>query len=801
MRLARWIVALILLAGLASAGAAATQPVRFWFRAYRVGPSGTKYWITSAAGATSYGKIRMFQTNTGSLSYPADSTHKKDAVFDAAADQWYFIPDSSGTYTAVEHGNSGSCPTCDSVIVNMQAIELKLQYVQTNEIASNAVTTAKVANGTLLPEDISASGALAGYVLKYLSPTSWQWAAASATGGTVTQVGGGTYVTATPGTPNATSYALDLNTTATDGRYINEGQATGTITTFSSTTANVGSAGNPGTVKIFNTSGNYIGLQAASGSWTSFNLQAPPTKGNNGDVLTSDGSGGTAFVTPSAGGVVQDVTAGNANITVAGSTAHPTVALALAQPIALTGTAALSGYSVTGQTAVYAGNAIQQGKVGLSDGSANWNYIWCPTGMSSDANFYLPATSATIGSAYDQLLVYKPGGTIRSIWDTGARLSYLELGSTSDASPGSITWWGPAGTGWSQSTTVKPSAAPTGNAAWTWLLPGTLSAGMPGRQLTIANYNNNPAAPVLTLEWGNAPGKMAGVPFEVVAADAAKKSEETFLVQYGDTLSGTSDVYTAVDTTKIVTETETSPVWFNNTVTVDGGTTFNSWMIVSGNVNIGGDLTVAGVLADEVETALLFSTGDATLTGSKTIIGNDTSGDSLRVEAKELHKGPASFSSTLAAVFGLTSSGAKTVVGDATTDSLTGLAAANLQSGYLKMGTAGRAGSTILSDGSSNTYTTTGPASSVNWTCPIAIWADTIRLNTTRAGGGDRRTSKYIAGLLATDIVDPHVPCYDCVGSSLTTNRYSFWAKNDSLCFCWYSTWDTYVGNVVIYRK
>jgi hypothetical protein len=353
-------------------------------------------------------------------------------------------------------------------------------------------------------------------------------------------------------------------------------------------------------VKIFNTSGNYIGLQAASGSWTSFNLQAPPTKGNNGDVLTSDGAGGTAFTTPSAGGVVQDVTAGNSNISIGGSAAHPTVSLALGQDISLTGTAALSGYAVTGQTGVYAGNPIQQGQMALSDGSINWNYIKTPTGMSSDANFYLPATSAAIGSSYDQLLVYKPGGTIRSIWDTGARLSYLELGTTSGATPGSVTWWGPSGTGWSQSTTVKPSAAPTGNAAWTWLLPGTLSAGMPGRQLTIANYNNNPAAPVLTLEWGNAPGKMAGVPFEVVAGDAAKKSDETFLRQYGDTLAGTSDVYTAVDTSQIVTETEPSPVILNKTLVVDGDATLNSALSVGGNLTASGRAYLGDAIADTV---------------------------------------------------------------------------------------------------------------------------------------------------------------------------------------------------------
>lgn len=73
--------------------------------------------------------------------------------------------------------------------------------------------------------------------------------------------------------------------------------------------------------------------------------------------------------------------------------------------------------------------------------------------------------------------------------------------------------------------------------------------------------------------------------------------------------------------------------------------------------------------------------------------------------------------------------------------------------GTVTAGDSDTGGILVLNDGSSNTFTQTAPATSVNWAIPTCIYADTFLCKTTRTSFGDRIGSIYIQGLLTTDIV------------------------------------------------
>jgi hypothetical protein len=170
-------------------------------------------------------------------------------------------------------------------------------------------------------------------------------------------------------------------------------------------------------------------------------------------------------------------------------------------------------------------------------------------------------------------------------------------------------------------------------------------------------------------------------------------------------------------------------------------------------------------------------------------IGSGGASDRLTVDGGLTVTG-SSILATLTASGTMNFNGAKTIIGDAVTDSACGFGAWNPYSGYLKLGTNGRAASLVLSDGASKTvsYSINALAVSTAPKLPVFMVADTVALKTTRTLWGDRTGSKYVAGARAGDRV-----VMGTVGAAPSTLTLS--TKTDSLVV---TTWPSAADNKVL---
>jgi hypothetical protein len=121
--------------------------------------------------------------------------------------------------------------------------------------------------------------------------------------------------------------------------------------------------------------------------------------------------------------------------------------------------------------------------------------------------------------------------------------------------------------------------------------------------------------------------------------------------------------------------------------------------------------------------------------------------------------------------------------------------------GVVTAGTSDQAGELHMYDGSSHIYKFTPPSSSVDWDMPIPIYADTLLLSTARYKAGDRLTSKYVPGLIATDICAFTFHAGTTDGSPGATWAFGMVAVADSFQFGWGSSLDNKIVDVVIFRK
>jgi len=141
-------------------------------------------------------------------------------------------------------------------------------------------------------------------------------------------------------------------------------------------------------------------------------------------------------------------------------------------------------------------------------------------------------------------------------------------------------------------------------------------------------------------------------------------------------------------------------------------------------------------------------------------------------------------------------------LGDAATDSTKVYGDLRVRGGDIVAGTAGQAGTVAISDGSSNLYSWTPPASSVNWAMPVCVKADTFLFVTSRTLFGDRIGSISIPGLLASDVVT-----WGVGGDGLTIpavgvgTRIQVCPISDSLRIAWVSSNDNYIMHYAVFRR
>lgn len=182
----------------------------------------------------------------------------------------------------------------------------------------------------------------------------------------------------------------------------------------------------------------------------------------------------------------------------------------------------------------------------------------------------------------------------------------------------------------------------------------------------------------------------------------------------------------------------------------------------SGDADVNGTLTVTGITS----LATVYTTGKVT-------VGNDNA-DSLAVLGPLRVRNGKSITTT----GNVTAEGGTVTAGDSDTG-----------------------GSLVWSDGSSNTFALPSRASTVNWTCPIPIWSDTLLCSTSRTLHGDRIGSKYVQGLLSTDLAQVSMPGGTAIGAIVQTWGIGVSAVNDSIAYSWTLPMDGKTAVVTVFRK
>ncbi|MFO7674861.1 MAG: hypothetical protein R6X12_00880, partial [bacterium] len=134
------------------------------------------------------------------------------------------------SYTDARYVNEAQANSVTSAMIadgTIAAADIASSAVTEAKLASNAVTSAKILDGTIAAADLNQMGAGPGQVLKWTG-TAWAPRNDSIGGGggsgTVTSVGQATGVVCTPN-PIVATGTVRLDTTYSDARYVNEGQA------------------------------------------------------------------------------------------------------------------------------------------------------------------------------------------------------------------------------------------------------------------------------------------------------------------------------------------------------------------------------------------------------------------------------------------------------------------------------------------------------------------------------------------------------------------------------------------------
>jgi hypothetical protein len=652
-----------------------------------------------------------------------------------------------------------------------------------NEGQANGVTYGMVNDWAVSPSDLYPTNTpSAGLIPSYASANQFTWIAPSG-GGSVTSVTSATtdYITVANGT---TTPALTFLPGGLDSRFLNASDMTETayFSTSGSITStsqiNAGTTGDAAGLYLYTGSGaNKVGLLATPNAALSHDIQFPSSVGYVGKylkVLSGDNySYATLGWADGAGGTVNSVVAGTGISVDATDPTAPIVALTTTSPLWVKATGETRNLSFNGTftagsvitAPTFATSGASAGSLTLKSTTAQTSIIAQNSGT-ANINLWLPAAQGSANS-----ILTNNGSGVTS-WNTDVNVSTGTFSSTATSTL-DLT----AGSPVKQARLKAPI-----DLVNSYTLTFPYDDGSAGTQLTTNGSG--------ILYWSAAYAGKVPASDTVGWSLSRGPSVDTYLKYYidqdyvwGDSTykaENSDNSILVVDTSRVVTETETSPLFFSGRMTVTAGAIFDSlWAdfahvdslradslyALHGHIDdleVLNGLEAGGIYTDDIaQTAnawwMLADSAYWSVGGlfeHKLTVGSNTGADGLVVNGT-------------AEIAGTTYSHSVQATGSI--HATTKMSAADSINAYksLRAGTASVAGSLVLWDGSGNTLTASAPAmgSNLTYTFPAGQVISGHILFTRRGlmTSPSYAISAYVPGLTATHI--PSVEIAACANN------------------------------------
>lgn len=657
------------------------------------------------------------------------------------------------------------------VNIGSDATAGSFDYRYVNEGQATSVTGAMISAGTPHVGDA--------LKVKSLSPTVAEWGSIAGSGTVLdVTVNGNSTQYLSMGANPTTHPIAEVLPAGFDSRFINVNSETAEIAT---------TAGVTGTGPL--TTGSYFMVYSGGGYWTklyaaatanwSLYLPATATTVTNKALVASSVGTGTVtlgWADLGTGGDITDVTAGTGILVTNPTGPAPSVAIDYtdvsskyfdqtgeAGPITMTGTNPFTAYSVVGLNNLTAGNATTNAGHMTMYNTGHYSVdLWPSPDATADIDWYLPENNPVYRGVLTGLY-----GTNKSRWVDGINMTgdIVTTGWMSNHGTMTIN----AGGYWNKFITYA-----TQNSNLTYNLPTAYPANVTG-YLACSNTGN--------MVWVATTSKMAKTS-DINYFDPGRSSNPSFMKAWVDSAWAFGDSayrannedqsFLAIDTTLI--PVKTGPVTLDQTLHVLGVATFDDWVVAAGLT----DNTSYTIQADSSYIHSPFWMQHNVTIG--------TSGaDKFKVY------------SAVTMLASMATKGISNTGSITSTQKMVCADSVNAKQS-MRIGTPSTTGSLVLWNADGKKLTVNAPSGmAADRTTNMFSFAvsDTFKLKVTRYKGADRKTSKYVPGVLSTDIVQTPAPMH---GGGMVY-AVEWYAVNDSVGYQWDAALDNEVLPFLILRN